>query len=547
MKTKKSIISNSNYLLLIFIFCFFISNAFSQSVPLPTDRGRLKIVSIPDVKGGVNLKVVRTDANTPLRGAAPMIEKKQTDISSIREGFIQDQANANMNCIRLIWFEAWQQANGYDAYTDFNNPTEVASCLAKLEKYVNYCSKYNMYCIINFHSAYTKVYNESYATQMWSVVAAYFKNRTHVAFETANEPCDNFNTWMQNYEMQKYANIYNIVKTAAPNTMQIVLTPNYLSDSYPTANDLAGKLASLTYIDWNNTVVGYHLYAGSLDGIRNLHKAYPALPTENNFPGGSGAWKDPWGGISIDGDWYTSQTCEKLGIGWLHWAITGDCNCYEGWYANWPLMLNDAQSKGWYWAKDPVGTPSTPGVSEAETNFTVVSNVGTNGAVASGNYGGTTCSNGNYLGIPDAGDEAKIAVTVPSAGDYYVSVRVRSGWTGDASYFINSNAYEIRVNDVTKTFSIVPGSVTSTIDVDSYYGTLKSSPVSLSSGINYIRVKALNSWQKVDYVQAIVAPVNLFSEAETNYTIVTESGSNGAIAPSNSGGTTCSAGNFLSL
>jgi chitodextrinase len=334
-------------------------NLFAQSVSLPTDRGRLKIVKIADIRGGDSLLVVRTDTGTPLRGASPWIEKKQTQLSSIREGFIRDQSNAGMNAIRLVWFEAWQKGAGYAAFTDFNNPAEVAHCLNMIETYVNLCSKYGMYCIINFHSGFGFVYDEAYATQMWTVVATHFKNRTHVAFETANEPSNDFNAWMGNAEMQKYANIYNLVKTLAPNTMQIVLTPNRLPDSYPTAIDLATKFASLTPVDWKNTVVGYHLYAGALNSIRNLHKKFPALPTENNFPTNSGANKDPWGGVSLDGDYYISQTCEKLGLGWLHWAMTNDCNCYEGWYANWPLMLNDALLKSWYWQKDPFGEPDS--------------------------------------------------------------------------------------------------------------------------------------------------------------------------------------------
>jgi len=339
------------------VFCF--GNIFTQSVSLPTDRGRLKIVKIADIRGGDSLLVVRTDAGTPLRGASPWIEKKQVQLSSIREGFIKDQSNAGMNSIRLVWFEAWQKGAGYDAYTNFDNPSEVAHCLEMIETYVNLCSKYGMYCIINFHSGFGFVYDVAYATQMWSVVADHFKDRTHVAFEIANEPCNDFSLWMGNAEMQKYANVYNIVKTAAPASMQIVLTPNRLPDSYPTAVDLATKFESLTSIDWSNTVIGYHLYAGSLPSIRNLHKKYPALPTENNFPSNSGANKDPWGGVSLDGDYYTSQTCEKFGLGWLHWAMNNDCNCYEGWYANWPLMLKDALSKGWYWKKDPFGDPDS--------------------------------------------------------------------------------------------------------------------------------------------------------------------------------------------
>ena len=325
------------------------------SMPMPTDRGRLKIVEIPDVMGGEPLKVVRTDANTALRGASPWITKKQEQLSDISEAFLKDQRNAHLNCIRLVWFQAWFQANQLkDSATDFNNPEEVKHCIEMIEQYVNVCSKLGMYCIINFHSSFGKAYDEKYATAMWSNVASYFRDRTHVAFETANEPCNDYNEWMGEKEMQKHVNIYKLVKTLAPNAMQIVLTANRLPDSYPMVQDVADKLSQTTSIDWSNTVVGYHLYAGNSTLMRNLHKKYPAFPTENNFPANSGAQKDPWGGISMDGDYYSSQTCEKLGVGWFHWAITHNKTGYESWYTNWPLLLKDAQEKGWYWEADPL-------------------------------------------------------------------------------------------------------------------------------------------------------------------------------------------------
>ena len=418
---------------------FGFSNLFAQSVSLPTDRGRLKIVKIADIRGGDSLLVVRTDAGTPLRGASPWIEKKQTQLSSIREGFIKDQSNAGMNAIRLIWFEAWQKGAGYDAFTNFNNPAEVAHCIKMIETYVNLCSKYGMYCIINFHSGFGFVYDEAYATQMWTVVAAHFKNRTHVAFETANEPSNDFNAWMGNQEMQKYVNIYNLVKTLAPNSMQIVLTPNRLPDSYPTAIDLANKFASLTAVDWNNAVVGYHLYAGSLNGIRNLHKKFPALPTENNFPTNSGANKDPWGGVSLDGDYYTSQTCEKFGLGWLHWAISNDCNCYEGWYANWPLMLNDALSKSWYWEKDSVGerdsiAPSNPtglkanNITGNSCKLTWNTSGDNNGVSFYGIFSGT-----KYLGVALTNSFALTGLSQNTSYSITIKARDAAGNWSDAS------------------------------------------------------------------------------------------------------------------
>ena len=47
------------------------------SASLPTDRGRIAIASIPDPYGGPNLKVLRTDANSPLRAGTAWIWEKQ--------------------------------------------------------------------------------------------------------------------------------------------------------------------------------------------------------------------------------------------------------------------------------------------------------------------------------------------------------------------------------------------------------------------------------------------------------------------------------------
>lgn len=448
-------------------------NLFAQSVSLPTDRGRLKIVKIADIRGGDSLLVVRTDSGTPLRGASPWIEKKQAQLSSIREGFIKDQSNAGMNAIRLIWFEAWQKGAGYDAFTNFNNPAEVAHCLQMIETYVNLCSKYGMYCIINFHSGFGFVYDEPYATQMWTVVAAHFKDRTHVAFETANEPSNDFNAWMGNAEMQKYANIYNLVKTLAPNSMQIVLTPNRLPDSYLTAIDLANKFASLTTVDWKNTVVGYHLYAGSLNGIRNLHKKFPALPTENNFPTNSGANKDPWGGVSLDGDFYTSQTCEKFGLGWLHWAISKDCNCYEGWYANWPLMLNDALSKGWYWEKDMFGERDS--IAPSAPTGLKVNNITGNGCkltwnVSSDNNGVSFYGifNGDkYLGVALSNSSTLTGLTHNTTYSITIKARDAAGNWSDASSEITVKTLEnIALNKTAEASSVSSTSYSSSKAVD---------------------------------------------------------------------------------
>ena len=528
------------------LFCHFIFHQqnFSQSVSLPTDRARIHVAQIVDPTDVTKtLKVLRTDANTPLRGASPWIIDKFTPATSneISAAFFQEQANENLNSIRLIWFEAWmegypiqQGVAPYGNTTDFNNPTEVQHCLNVLETAVNNASANGMYVCINFHSPFKGPIHLSYAQAFWNVVAPYFANRTHVIYELGNEPVTSSGSFTaandRGTDMSSQVTLYNLMKSKAPNTFNLIMTPPSCEGDFTTGNEFiqgVQRFESLVgTVDWTKTGVGYHTYylgwnnscncaATTSVPLRAIHRAYPAFATETTFP--AGAINSLNQGPSMDGELYQQQTLERLGLGWWSWAISHPDNSTEGWYANWPKIKNDAVAKGYFWGKDNA-TPSAR--TEAETNYTIVSDVGSNATVAPGNYGGTTCSNGNYLLIADPGDEASIAITAPSAGDYDVLVRVRSGWTGAPTYHVDNNFYEIRINGVLKTSPLVAGSVTSTIDVDSYYGTLKVSSVTLNAGVNYVRIKALNSWQKVDYVQA-----NLLADAQapTAPTAVTSS------------------------
>ena len=139
-------------------------------------------------------------------------------------------------------------------------------------------------------------------------------------------------------------------------------------------------------------------------------------------------------------------------------------------------------------------------VFEAENNFTVVADVGTIGNVVPASS--IACSNKKYLAMPDAGDEARISFTVPTAGDYNVFIRLKSGNTSGATSLIGS--YEVKVNNAPKTTTLVQGSVSAIIDVDSYYGTIKTQSVALNAGINYVSLKALSNGLRVDYVQAFL-------------------------------------------
>jgi len=595
---------------------------FTQSLPLPSDRTRIQVAQITDpTDPSKTLKVLRTDQNSPLRGASPWILNKSTPPNSPEIGyaFFKDQADQHLNSVRIVWFQAWfecdarqrgQSPNPNDI-TDFNDPAQVQHCLQVLEAAVNNASANGLYACINFHSAWKGPQSPSYSAAFWNVVAPYFANRTHVIYEVSNEPVAGSGGFTvagdRGTDLSTQVSLYNICKNAAPNTMRIMFSPPSIEDMPGNTPFIQGIQRFESQIpggvDWSTTAAGYHTYymgwntscncaRTTSEPIRVLHRSYPGFPTEINFP--TGVLAAPYNNCpSLDGETYQTQTLERLGTGWWLWAVSHPDSSPEGWYSNWNFVKNDAVTKNYFWAKDPIATdtlaptpptalaatnvtastatltwgPSTDNVGltnyevfknglslgtaptttfsatglgcattlaftvkardyagnlslasnaltvttaacptsftiEAETAFSVVTDVGSSCTIAPSDYGATTASNGLVVLLCDAGDEIKLPLTIPVTGAYDLSIRLRSGWNGNPTYYLTNNKYEYRVNDLLRTFGLVPGSVSSTIDVDSYYATVKLSGINLSAGLNFVRIKALEYWAKVDFVRA---------------------------------------------
>lgn len=349
---------------------------YSQSIPLPTDRARVTIQSIPDYydPAGPKLKVLRTDTNSPLRAGAAWIWEKQRQEEP--ESYYELMSSNRLNAVRMILFDTWE----VEAYlpssqftpTNWENAAYRNRQLARMERAVNFASKYGMYVIINSHNKIPN-YNEDYVNALWKYVAPYFANRTHVLYELANEPMSGIG---RNGDMdmgvgkattsprlQALKRTYDIARAGAPNTMLLILTPPGINDyAFGTGmGNLAASFAQLpgTTVDWTKTAVAYHLYnndaafgaATKAKNLRNLHQRYAGWPSENSFPAGITITNgDQWRSPSFDNDLYVNQTCEKLGIGWAMWFIDGD----KYFRANFPIMWADAVAKGWVWTKDAI-------------------------------------------------------------------------------------------------------------------------------------------------------------------------------------------------
>lgn len=363
---------------------------YSQSVSLPTDRARVTVVNIPDAynSNGPQLKVLRTDANTPLRAGTAWVWEK----AGQEEGepyFAKLRANG-LNAVRMILFDVWEVEeyanNPGFVPTNWNDPVYRARQLARMERTVNYASANGMYVVINAHNK-IPYYDATYCNALWSYVAPYFANRTHVLYEASNEPMsgigkngdmDEPTGALNSPRLQALKNTYNIIRSGAPNTHIMILTPPGINDhAYGTGlGNLAASFTSLPgAVDWTKTSVAYHLYnndaaygaATNAANLRNLHSRYPGWPSENAFPPGdfpTATGLDQWRSIPFDNDLWVNQTCERLGLGWSMWFINGHAQFDN----NFPIMMADANAKGWNWVHDPLTI--APSASPAAGNIT---------------------------------------------------------------------------------------------------------------------------------------------------------------------------------
>jgi hypothetical protein len=349
----------------------------AQSVSLPTDRARVRVVSIPDAYDpkAPALKVLRTDTNSPLRAGTAWIWEKERKEEP--ESYYASMRSKGLNAVRLILFDTWE----VEAYTpsasftptDWNDPSYRKRQLARMERAVNHASAHGMYVIINSHNKIPN-YNAAYTDALWTHIAPYFAGRTHVIYEAANEPMDGIgnngsmtahaaDSAAKSPRIQALKTTYNIIRKAAPDTHIMILTPSGIND-YATGTGLGNLAAAFATmpgaVDWSKTSIAYHLYnndraygaATKAANLRNLHSRYPGWPSENNFPesvtNDTLGITDKWRSVQFDNDIYVNQTCERLGLGWSMWNINGQVQLDR----NWPIMIADAKAKGWNWKAD---------------------------------------------------------------------------------------------------------------------------------------------------------------------------------------------------
>jgi len=340
-----------------------------SSTSLPSDRARIRVVEISDATSpSHHLKVLRTDTDTPLRAGTAWLWSQSPQ--EPQPSYYSELRRNGLNAVRLVLFDVWIQESGYKHY-DWNDPQYRQTMLARIERAVNACSANGLYAIINAHNKNPSPhpnFDEKLNSELWRTVAPYFANRSHVAYELFNEPISGAgkNGVLEFEEMrtlQSLARVHNLVRSLAPETHLMILTPSGISGwgSINAMNNLTRNFEKITgALDWSKTSVAYHLYHADVnlfpraENLRCFHSEFPAWPSENNFPAGYSCQQlginsnDLERSVSFGSDRFVMQTCERLGLGWCQWQINGP----EQFHSNWPLLWNDAKSHHYDWALD---------------------------------------------------------------------------------------------------------------------------------------------------------------------------------------------------
>jgi hypothetical protein len=432
------------------------------SSSLPTDRPRVKVGKKTDF----GYTVLTSDGNL-LRGnavwlwRAKLVNNPAVLEYAFQEEYYQALADSGINFIRLCIYSG---SNDWDGATNYNDPDEVDFLLKRTDSVVDFASKYGMYVLLNYHDVgkYTGEYLDSdtstmgYIKDFWSVFGPYYKNRTHVFYEPANEPAFGSSNFKGALLDSMYF-MYDYIKEMAPETHQSLLCiTGAVSKSWDSQSmeDAVNRFVA-DYgdsIDWSKASIAFHPYTStekvySSDPIVNVMKDYAVINTESNYPCDpeihdlvQDADKQCQ---TVDGEVFITQTMERLGVSWNQHKSRG----WDHFNNNFTLVLKDAREKGYIWFGNELKTY-------------VVQKTATNGYILpledTLNY-----QEGSFIQFEAIPDE-----------EYEFS-----GWTGDITSLENPIQYQLSADtivNITAEFTKIP---TYTISLtDTTNGTVYLSP-----------------------------------------------------------------------
>jgi hypothetical protein len=211
------------------------------------------------------------------------------------------------------------------------------------------CGELGMYVVLDYHCMLWVTDGGQYdINNFWKFYAPRYKDQTHVLYELENEPFqhppDGPNAhWNPSDAPSLNAEValYKIVRTAAP---EAVILAGYevvgLTDNW---GPYLKKYATAAGFSWTSgkDVWSWHDYAGTLvDSVRaTWNSGIPMICGEFSYS------EDGWYNVSLQGEKYVAQWCEREGMSWMDWKSWNAAN--QAMQLAW--LIPDAQSKGWAW------------------------------------------------------------------------------------------------------------------------------------------------------------------------------------------------------
>jgi hypothetical protein len=229
------------------IFIFFQIQVFA------VDRGR------PHLDSSLGYNRLLTDKNTLLRGVS-LAWDGGDNVTHDSPAYMptQDQLNA------LYYTYGFNSIHVYlemDAPTPPDNHMQVVGHNAAIcDQLVDMASKANLYVIITIGCGNNNgnIYNMDWCLRFWNFYAPRYANRTHVIYESHNEPAPNTPSQWVTSDWDNQVTLYNTIRAKAPNTH--ILTCTFMGFTSP--RDALNGIGYMRWkgVDFSNASVAFHGY-----------------------------------------------------------------------------------------------------------------------------------------------------------------------------------------------------------------------------------------------------------------------------------------------
>jgi len=291
------------------------------------------------------------------------------------------------NTIRVVWVDPYVKD---DPKWNFAGAWwEVDEVIPYLDAAVENATQSGMNIIIDYHNVGEYVAQSDFMdaqadfgemAEFWQKVAPRYADNDLVYYELNNEQ-----SWFStDYYKEEFINtmqaVYTQVRTDAPKRTIIMFSFNNIAQPM---KDIAD---TYSFIDWDYTAVGYHMYAWITNTEENeiasleklLASDYPTICTEWGYEYGADYYK-AYLGYPINAQ--ALEHYSQSWIDWRDWKVSSLSQITD-------VLIPDAKAKGYYWVSSASSASSSSvGTSESsQSSSEEVSSASTSSGASSVSY-----------------------------------------------------------------------------------------------------------------------------------------------------------------